>query len=179
MRHGRLSLTTVGQPWLAMAGHGRPRLAIGHGWHGRQPARQATRRSKVGRPGRQVVGQADRWLLQMPPFTRSQDRILISRWQKNRGEHFLASWGIFKSIGEALGKIGAIFHGLDPGPAQGLTWASPGLDPGQPRSIFWSRFWSNRTTATTAFTAAPKVRAREARAPLYCFRPRCCFCCPV
>ena len=26
-----------------------------------------------------------------------------------------------------------IFPGLDPGPAQGLTWASLGLDPGQPR----------------------------------------------
>ena len=57
-----------------------------------------------------------------------------------------------------------IFPGLDPGPAQGLTWASPGLDPGQPRSIFWSRFWSNRTTETTAFTATTKGGAREARA---------------
>ena len=52
-----------------------------------------------------------------------------------------------------MGKLGQFSQGLDPGPAQGLTWASPGLDPGQPRSIFWSRFWSNRTTETTAFTA--------------------------
>ena len=59
-----------------------------------------------------------------------------------------------------MGKLGQFSQGLDPGPAQGLTWASPGLDPGQPRSIFWSRFWSNRTTETTAFTATPKGRAR-------------------
>ena len=59
-----------------------------------------------------------------------------------------------------MGKLAQFSQGLDPGPAQGLTWASPGLDPGQPRSIFWSRFWSNRTTETTAFTATPKGRAR-------------------
>ena len=33
-----------------------------------------------------------------------------------------------------LSASGPIFPGLDPGPAQGLTWASLGLDPGQPKS---------------------------------------------
>ena len=65
----------------------------------------------------------------------------------------------FNILGKPLGKLGQFSQGLDPGPAQGLTWASPGLDPGQPRSIFWSRFWSNRTTETTAGTETTK-RAR-------------------
>ena len=62
----------------------------------------------------------------------------------------------FNILGKPLGKLGQFSQGLDPGPAQGLTWASPGLDPGQPRSIFWSRFWSNRTTETTAGTETTK-----------------------
>ena len=39
-----------------------------------------------------------------------------------------------------MGKLGQSSQGLDPGPAQGLTWASPGLEPGQPRSIFGQDF---------------------------------------
>ena len=38
---------------------------------------------------------------------------------------------------------------IDP---QVLTQASPG----QSRSMFWSRIWSNKTTEATAFTATPK-----------------------
>ena len=68
--------------------------------------------------------------------------------------------GFVKISGKPLGKLGRFSEGLDPGPAQGLTWASPGLDPGQPRSIFWSRFWSNRTTETTEGTETTKGRAR-------------------
>ena len=93
--------------------------------------------------------------------------------KKNRGGPF------FNILGKPLGKLGQFSQGLDPGPAQGLTWASPGLDPGQPRSIFWSRFWSNRTTETTAGTETTKGRARFARAPLCCCSECCCFCCSV
>ena len=64
----------------------------------------------------------------------------------------------FNILGKPLGKLGQFSQGLDPGPAQGLTWASPGLDPGQPRSIFWSRFWSNRTTETTVGTETSRAR---------------------
>ena len=67
-------------------------------------------------------------------------------------------------MGKPLAQLGQFSQGLDPGPAQGLTRASPGLDPGQPRSIFWSRFWSNRTTEITAWTETRKGRARFARA---------------
>ena len=98
--------------------------------------------------------------------------------KKLEGGHFLASWGI-KSRGSPWENWGRFSQGLDPGPAQGLTWASPGLDPGQPRSIFWSRFWSNRTTETTAGTETIKGCARFARAPLFCCSECCCFCCSV
>ena len=73
-----------------------------------------------------------------------------------------------------MGKLGRFSQGLDPGPAQGLTWASPGLDPGQPKSIFWSRFWSNRTTETTAFTAngaRPLIASVPAAASVVLFDP--------
>ena len=43
-------------------------------------------------------------------------------------------------MGKPLGKLGRFSQGPDPGPAQGLTWASPGLGPGQSRSIFGQDF---------------------------------------
>ena len=62
---------------------------------------------------------------------------VLNRSILNRRFHFHVApvWAVSWPPDRAPNRTsGPVFPGFDPGPAQGLTWASLGLDPGQPRS---------------------------------------------
>ena len=97
--------------------------------------------------------------------------------KKSEGGIFLNPGGFFKISGKPLGKLGQFSQGLDPGPAQGLTWASPGLDPGRPRSILLVKILVKQNNRNNSIHCNNELGAREAYDPLYCLGACCCFCC--